>query len=798
LSRPERLFFRLKPGSSGLFLLERPKMAGTLLPLAKQIIPDNSFNPGVGWKIYTYEPGTLTPKATYQDAALTTPNANPVVADARGEVIMYGSGLYRVILKNAADVTIYDRDNVGTPDLSGSSGSSLVGFIQDSDDAVARTMQDKAREVFSVTDVMTAAQKTDALLPSPTLDLQAKIQAAVDDITSRGGGKLIFPAPYTYRMDSGVTGIGSDVELHIEAGAVISLANAPTSTIAFTAAGTEGTAYSLSVNATAGAFTATISAANLVSSGIASGDWVRIASDEIFDPGRTDSECGEQIRVASVNTGTGVITFYTPLADSYATADSATISKITHVRNVSLTGSGEIRGAGNNAKQCGIAVYLGYRPHVGNILFRKTDGRAIWYRDVVGGTGHFPRFADYDLVGTSGYGISVDNATQDCVFVGAVGEQVRHLFTTNNSTATKGIPRRILMANWNITNSAPATEGSAGGGDAIDTHAAAEDIHLLNGVIQGATGQGVNFECRSGSIVNVYIYDAADNGAAVHNETGRDGDYVLKNVRAYRCGGDGVKITGVKSGIERLEMDGVSGDDCDGFAISVNSLSSSIAVDYALLSNLSGARNGSASGCIYLSKINGGGLKGAYSLEPPAAGYGVRLSDSTNFSINGVGGKLSSAATGALLFIDATSSGLTTDITVDDVIGESPSAASSFGIRVSSNANNVTVGQNWHLSTFTTPISWGTGTGHKGGYLTGSATYDPASIASGSGVTTSVTVTGAAVGDKAEATFSNSLQGIVLTAYVGSANSVSVRFQNGTGGALDLASGTLKAVVTKI
>lgn len=81
--------------------------------------------------------------------------------------------------------------------------------------------------------------------------------------------------------------------------------------------------------------------------------------------------------------------------------------------------------------------------------------------------------------------------------------------------------------------------------------------------------------------------------------------------------------------------------------------------------------------------------------------------------------------------------------------------------------------------------------------LRGSATYNPGSLADGAGETTTITVTGAALGDFAEASFSVDLQGITLTAWVSAANTVSVRLQNETGGTLDLASGTLRARVRK-
>jgi hypothetical protein len=80
----------------------------------------------------------------------------------------------------------------------------------------------------------------------------------------------------------------------------------------------------------------------------------------------------------------------------------------------------------------------------------------------------------------------------------------------------------------------------------------------------------------------------------------------------------------------------------------------------------------------------------------------------------------------------------------------------------------------------------------------GSATYDPANLVDGAGVTTTVTVTGAALGDYALVSFSLDLQGVTVTSWVSSANTVSVRFQNESGGAMDLASGTLRARVKKL
>lgn len=159
-------------------------MAGSLLPEPKQQFLNDIGVPLFGGKIFTYEAGTLTPKATYQDQALTIANTNPVIANARGEVVMYGSGTYRVILQDLFGNTIYDRDNIDTPDvlaatysagLAASSGSTLVGWIQAGASAVARTVQSKLREVFSFKDF--GAQGSG-------IDDTIKLQAAA---TARGG-----------------------------------------------------------------------------------------------------------------------------------------------------------------------------------------------------------------------------------------------------------------------------------------------------------------------------------------------------------------------------------------------------------------------------------------------------------------------------------------------------------------------------------------------------------------------------------------------------------------------------------
>lgn len=81
--------------------------------------------------------------------------------------------------------------------------------------------------------------------------------------------------------------------------------------------------------------------------------------------------------------------------------------------------------------------------------------------------------------------------------------------------------------------------------------------------------------------------------------------------------------------------------------------------------------------------------------------------------------------------------------------------------------------------------------------LSNTGAYDPPNLADGAGVTTTLAVASAVLGDLTLTSFSLDLQGILLTSYVSSAGVVSIRFQNESGGAIDLANGTLTVKVIK-
>lgn len=87
-----------------------------------QVFDDNGA-PGVGYKLYTYEAGTTTPKAVYTDKDCTVAATNPVVFDSRGEAEIYYADTYKFVLTTDADATVWTVDNVGVAATSSSSTS---------------------------------------------------------------------------------------------------------------------------------------------------------------------------------------------------------------------------------------------------------------------------------------------------------------------------------------------------------------------------------------------------------------------------------------------------------------------------------------------------------------------------------------------------------------------------------------------------------------------------------------------------------------------------------------------------
>jgi hypothetical protein len=101
----------------------------TLIPAPRFTVFDANGNPVSGGLVHTYIPATTTPKATWQDAAETIQNQNPIPLDSAGSCLLYGAGTYQL--------TVVDANGVAIPGYSGVTSDTLAAVTAETARAVA-------------------------------------------------------------------------------------------------------------------------------------------------------------------------------------------------------------------------------------------------------------------------------------------------------------------------------------------------------------------------------------------------------------------------------------------------------------------------------------------------------------------------------------------------------------------------------------------------------------------------------------------------------------------------------------
>lgn len=204
----------------------------SLLPNGKQQFIDIAGRPLVGGRVYFYAPNTETKKDTWQDPDGTTPNTNPVILDARGQAVIWGTGTYRQVVKDVFGLTIYDglvEDPISaatgeiTANLAAVSGSSLIGFEQAEAGAVERTVEEKLREWRSLQDF--GGDPTGSAYSSDAL--QKAFNAGVGVLITPGSWKF-EPNGVEYTGSIGVVGYGSKSKIVCD-GALFTVTNGDSS-----------------------------------------------------------------------------------------------------------------------------------------------------------------------------------------------------------------------------------------------------------------------------------------------------------------------------------------------------------------------------------------------------------------------------------------------------------------------------------------------------------------------------------------------------------------------------------------
>lgn len=91
-------------------------MAYTLMPLPVMQFFTANGSPLAGGKLYTYQPTSLLPKATYTDSTGSVQNTNPAIMDSAGRASIWLDGSYYMVLQDSDGNTIWTADNVVSGD----------------------------------------------------------------------------------------------------------------------------------------------------------------------------------------------------------------------------------------------------------------------------------------------------------------------------------------------------------------------------------------------------------------------------------------------------------------------------------------------------------------------------------------------------------------------------------------------------------------------------------------------------------------------------------------------------------
>ena len=88
-----------------------------------------------GGSVAFYIPNTSTPKQTWQNAGETILNSNPVPLDQNGCAVIYGAGIYRMVVQDSLSNTVYDKLTAST----GTSGPFWAGIAGGTPNAITIT-----------------------------------------------------------------------------------------------------------------------------------------------------------------------------------------------------------------------------------------------------------------------------------------------------------------------------------------------------------------------------------------------------------------------------------------------------------------------------------------------------------------------------------------------------------------------------------------------------------------------------------------------------------------------------------
>ena len=206
---------------------------------------DANDDPISGAKAYVYQTGTTTPVPVYTDTGLTTPHAQPIVADSEGrfaQAFYGGSVQLKVVFTDASDVELETRDPAQKTLITGSAASSTsftattavpVTNVEDAINRVQTNLEAlKTLEVIAVKDISAAAATVDFTefdetqfefykfvfgVVRPTADGKLKMRTSTDGGTTFDSGSSDYNTNFIDLISgaSAVTSTGAEADIFI-------------------------------------------------------------------------------------------------------------------------------------------------------------------------------------------------------------------------------------------------------------------------------------------------------------------------------------------------------------------------------------------------------------------------------------------------------------------------------------------------------------------------------------------------------------------------------------------------------